>query len=246
MGVLLLDLNLRIEQAFGVCLEPRDWQELLEDSHDVKVEQLYKFILERRQTAEAVCLDIAMNENFWKSFQTAVARVRNCPVDDVQLSSSIDSMFPPGTRRQDLLVLEEELTQRIPILHCPHDPLPELSLTFYGFVIAGIAAWLDAWRVCWTTLGVTGIVAPCVAIFRRWRSSTREERWLNNMTTVKELVRYVRERNLRDLSSLISTSPTTKVEDLWDRLCEILIDSLGLDDDEVTRDAWLIKDLGCE
>ncbi len=246
MGICLLDLNLRIEEAFGVYLEPEDWQELLEDRHDVRVEQLYELILERRQTADALRLDLAINEAFWKRFQTAVAAVRNCHIDDVQLSASINSFFPPGTRRTDLLAFEAQMTERIPILHRPHDPLPEVSLTFFGIVIAGVSALEDVWHVCWSTLGITGIVAPCVAIFRRWRSSTREERWLNNMSTVKELVRYVRDHNLRDLSDPKPATAHTDVEDIWNRMCAILVDSLGLDDGDVTRNAWLVKDLGCE
>lgn len=246
MGIDLLDLNLRIEEAFGVYLEPRAWQDMFADSSDAKVEQLYSLILERRRMADVLRLDLAINESFWKEFQAGVAAVRNCPVDDIQLSASIESVFPPGTRRADLLALEEEITHLIPVLHQGHDIMTELGLIICGLWFAGIAAWEDAWHVSTIVLGFTAIAVPCTAVFRRWRSSTREERWLGSMQTIKELVRRVRDWNFRNIAELMPTKTDAQVDDIWDQLCEVLIDSLGLDDGEVTRDAWLIKDLGCE
>ena len=55
---------------------------------------------------------------------------------------------------------------------------------------------------------------------------------------VRDFLEYVRENLERQ-----KVESTTEI---YERVCDIIAETLGVDDSEITLDAWLVKDLGME
>lgn len=68
----------------------------------------------------------------------------------------------------------------------------------------------------------------------------------HGVETVKDLCRRIRDLNAFRLICRPLSQDLDECQKIWTSLKDCLVNSLGVDDDEVTMDARLIKDLGAE
>ncbi len=240
MGVDLLDVSFRIERELGVSLKPEDWYELARDRQDFTAGQLYQLIQQRLELQKLAHLDLSVNERFWRTLQASISRVRGCPTSAVQLSTALNDVFAAETLREDLLAVEQDSGFQVPLLHLQRAPATEAVLIIIGVTAAILAAALERYLDSMLLLAAFGAAAGCVSYLSRGTDLRR----FQQMKTVKSLCRYVRDNNLERIGP--RSPAVANSADVWRRLKDVIVDSLGVDDDEVCRDAWFVRDLGLE
>ena len=127
-----------------------------------------------------------------------------------------------------------------------------LVVGWVGFSLAAvmaIAEQVQIWRLFgarwfWPLLGLIGIWI-LVETYIRMRTVLRfvRYRFPSGMITVKDLCRSVL---YEDVCKDAEIPSTARCHDIWRQLTEILVDTLGVDVDQVTFRSRLINDLGME
>ncbi len=203
--------------------------------------------------------DIQLNESVWDRTRTALAQVADIPVTEVTLSRRLDELLPDHVRPELWKNLQHILQLGMPSL--------ELSQT---------AKRTQAIEACAVLLGTpmipTAIIAtllraqfpnrfwvlPVMAILMSMASSVfflsryytywerRRQVLPPGIETVKDLCRQIRDLNAFRLIGRSLSHDLDDGQKIWALLKECLVNTLGVDDDEVTMEARFIRDLGAE
>lgn len=248
MGIDLLDLNFRIERKFDVSFSQDDYLGLLVDN-DIVVGDLFAAILKKKGWRDEVRNNIGLNFEAWLFVQNLVQQATGVDLDQVQLGTPLAELFPKTQRRDLWQILRDQCHYSIPELDYPPAVRP-IALT-----VAVAAAGFDVfhllrlpgfqWLLPLTTLvGIWILIETYVkmmSILSRWRRVFPRQ-----MRTVKDLCRLVLYDNVEEFCRDIDINIDRESVAAWRTLVEILCDTLGVDEDEVTPRARLVADLGME
>ena len=239
MGTDLLDISFRLEKNVGVTLTHQDWHDLLIENRDCTVGQLCDRLLEHQGLQDFLKHDITANAELWQTLQSSVAVATGRAVESIQLNLGFSEIYPRGSSKAEWQKLGAVGTLQMPTLRHPA-----------WFTIAtGIAAamLLVLWPLMligdyryWT------LVAVCIGMLLVLTRFSDQCRYVvpSRIRTMKDFYKGVRAVNL-NFFDRVSVRRTNEIE-TWEGLKNTLVDALGVDDDEIVRDAWLVKDLGCE
>ncbi len=260
MRVDLLDVSFRIKKDTGIELTQRDWQSLLTDG-DITVGDLYSLLLYRLKYSSDLKTDLQLNESVWQRTRLALAQVADIPAKEVTLSRRLNALLPEPSRLELWKRFQETLQLSVPQLELPRSVRRLQSFEAYMILLAVpmIPAAIIASKFLrdiepgrWWLIPIVYACSllACSQVysgFGRFSHRERRRRILpTGLETVKDLCRQVRDLNAFRLIGRPYTQNLYEGEKVWNSLKECLVNALGVDHDEVTLQARLIRDLGAE
>jgi acyl carrier protein len=248
VGLDLLDITFRIEKEFGVGLSRDDLDAVARD-RDILVGDLYELVLKKLQLRDFARYDIRLNYALWTELQGVIHSVTEVPLDQIELKTPLEKLFPRKVRRATWEALREACPYQIRTLGYSR------AVRRAGFLLAVVMALFEQfhiWRIpgvrwLWPLLGLLGIwmlvetYTKVLSIFAPLRNC-----FPPGMTTVKDLCRAVLATNYADFCRHVEIPLDDRCLVVWERLTAILVDALGVDADEVTFRSRLVKDLAME
>lgn len=249
MGLDLVEITLRIEEVFNVELSEEDFRELVRD-RDIVVGDLYKLLLKKLHMLSVARYDFHLNHSFWVELQGLIHEVTGAPLEQVELKTRLERLFPRETRRATWEALRGACRYRIGRLDYPG------AVRACGLLLALSVVLIEQFRIWqvpglawfWPLLGLLGIwmlVETYAKVL--WLLAPLRDRFPSGMVTVKDLCRAVLARNYAEVYRDCHETAIPLDErslTVWNQLREILVDVLGVDADEVTFQARLVRDLG--
>lgn len=255
MGIDLLDVSFRLEKTTGVKLTADDWSGLASDK-DIVVGDVYTLLICRLGLAHNIRTDIELNESVWHQVQAAVARISNKSPVEITMETTLDNLFPQETRRERWSALQGELGLGIPHLENSATDQRWISATSLLCILIPFAIVVTCVSVA-DSRGVPafvfagGISLSCFLALNAVRLALSRTIWEprrdcfpGQLVNVKELCRRVRDINAHRFIGRPLSKDLDDGLKVWIDLKAALVDALGVDDDEVTMQARLIKDLG--
>jgi len=240
MGLEMVDIVIRTEAEFGIQIPDEDMLD------KITVGQYYDYVLARLRGADPrKCMRSMM---FYK-VRGALIRSFGIARCDVRPDKALDFLLPPGSRRQQWARLSNETGLTMP------------SLARTGWARAVLGAGLAA---CAATalLASRGMVPPGIGVcgalglfWLCWFRVPAGSRIPESCATVRGLVTSVVEVNCgrsaleRQVMRECYRDPAVGQErwtddEVWTKLQDIAIASLGVDRSCITRDAHWVHDLG--
>jgi acyl carrier protein len=231
MGIDILNLVTQIERSFSIRIPDRTIQTMS------TVGELHEFILSKTPIAPVgTCLTAS-------AFIELESGTRECGIlNDYGPSTDLEIIIQKQERRQIWKRLAFATDLELPNLVRP-------TTVFVSYILSAVLLSLGA--MLWLTgdnpngWQILGIYLPALALFL----------WLGSLATRPFATEFGHGlQTFRDLSERILVLNTEKLtsrhgkmgrNDTWLVLKSIIIDVLGVDDDEITRDADNYRDLGC-
>jgi len=245
MGMDFLDISLRIERDLEVTLSDDDLAELARDG-DITVGDLYLCVLRRLNLRDLAQRDIGMNYALWKEIQELLCAVTNTPVTEVELKTPLAALFPRQSRPAAWSALREACRYRVPKLDYPG------SVRVIGWMLATTMVageLLNFWQLIgaaqvWPLFALLGIwmlvetYAKLLSGLARFRT-----RFPARTQTVKDLCRRIIAGNYEDICEGVEIPLDDECLAVWRKLQEILVDVLGVKEEEITFEGRLVADL---
>jgi len=231
MGIDILNLVTQVERRFSIEIQDRDIQSMS------TVGELHDFILSRVPIAPAgTCLQAA-------AFVELESGVRTCGFENrFGPSTELATVLPKTNRRQTWRRLSSAIDLKLPDLVKP-------AIVFVAYVVV---ASLLSFTIMLYLAGDNASVAMILGIyfpaltFSLWLGSvvTRpfEREFGSELRTFRDLSERILVLNAKELSGRHGDMGKN---DTWIVLKSILMDVLGVEDQEITRNADIYKDLGC-
>ncbi len=264
MGIDLLDVTFRLEKQLDrklpttllwpLCIEnvsTNPSQTVL----DIRVSRLHERLCEiMNVTPSPIQALEPTRERVMKSIQECLG----CDSQAIQLESRLNDIIPIRDREKYWFLISQSLGYYcVPWL--TRSWAYEIvcivlffgSITGVGLTYISLKQPMRSGAFISLTVSLTALCVIGFWFFRRWPKLTR---FPPNLTTVDDLARMIAFGQLEEPLSLknppeSSETPSESVEwteeRLWTVLVGVLVDSLGVDEEEVVPDATLIKDLGC-
>ena len=140
MGLDVLDVTFRIEKAFQIELRKDDLMGLVRDQ-DITVGDLYELVLKKMHLRDVGRYDIRLNQQLWKGMQFVLHAATGTPLNEIQLSVPLETLFPRPTRRMTWDALRAACPYRVLELDYPPHPRSGhgMNLGGRGSCRAGIA-----------------------------------------------------------------------------------------------------------
>ncbi len=246
MGMDLMEILMRIEDDFDVDLSDDDLSEIVRDN-DIVAGDLCDLIQTRCHMADIAKNDVGLNFALWGAMQRAIATATDVPLKQVQLKTTLESLFPRKSRRHQWDALRASCPLRIPELEYPRF-VRISSLVLAGSIV--LAEQLQLWQVpgakwLWVVVAVFGLWAFAETYAKMFSIlSAMRMRFPKGMVTVKDLCRSIVKLNYLKLTKTIEVPVDQQRTDAWPKLAEILVDILGVNPQDVTRQSRLVADLG--
>ena len=257
MGMDLLDISFRLEKNTGVQISMDDWSSLFREN-DVSVGDLYSLLICRSKLSDDLRTDMELNESVWVRVQSAVVRMLKKDVSEINLTMPLSNLFPVASRRENWEALRKELDLSTPSLKnsardqrwisigwlmCILMPAALFGVGCFSLPSFGMPAYAFA-GICSLLSGLALTAVQSTLARRVWEP--RRTNFPDNMLTLKELCRRVRDINAHRLIRRSVSQDLDEGLRLWESLKESLVDALGVDESEITMQARLVKDFGAE
>jgi hypothetical protein len=228
MGLDLVELVMEIEEAFGMSIPDRDAAGL------ETVGQVYDYILEHRfQGKQEACMS---NITFYK-IRRALTSVLHIPRNDVRVATALENLIP-DRRRRSWFDLEKSIHLRLPKLKRPFWVILIATLVTFGL---GIAAFfllfmkLGANAVC--VAFITTLAAGFVLIYT---TEPLAVLFSSDCATVGQFTKATLALNYGAISDEYQRYRASEV---WDSLCSIISEQLGVPRNILKRETHFVKDL---
>jgi hypothetical protein len=248
MGMDALDIVFRIEKNFQVKVSKDDFLGLVRDN-DVTAGDLYSLLLQKLHLTNSGRHDYGLNLELWAEMQRLLYCVTLVPIEQIQLQTPLEQLFPRETRRETWDALRETSPYRIAELDYP--PI----VRWLGFLLAAAVVVIEQfhlWQIVWAkwlwpVLGILGLwmVSETYLKILSVCSSFRD-RLPARMKTVKDLCRAVLAANYTQICTKTDLPVDERSLTVWEQLVEILSQALGVEPDHVTFRSRLVRDLGME
>lgn len=235
-----------IEEEFEVELSRDDLESILRD-RDIVVGDLYELVLQKLQLRDFARHDLRLNYALWTDLRDVLHTVTTVPLEQIELKTRLESLFPRKDRRVSWEALREASPYRIRELDYP----PAVRATGFWLAVAMVLVeQFQIWQIpgaqwLWPLLGFLGIwmlvetYAKLLSILAPFRTT-----FPSRISTVKGLCRAVLAANYEDICHDVEIPFDDRCLDVWERLKAILVETLGIDADEVTFRSKLIRDFG--
>ena len=231
MGIDILNLVTQVERSFSMQIPDRHVQTMS------TVGELHDYILDSTPIAPAgTCLTASA----FVELETGIQAI------------GLDKHFGPSSRLAEVIPKKERRQIWNQLSYATSLKLPKLKRPTLVFVTYVLAANLLAIA---TMLGLTGDSANGLQILGTYFPSLILFLWLGVLMTRTFASEFAHGlQTFRDLSERVLVLNTESLtnrhgkmarNDTWLVLKSIIIDVLGVDDDEITRDADIYRDLGC-
>lgn len=261
MGLGFVEILMEIEDAFGVKIEGEDLIRMsskgrFESVSHLTVGDLYDLILEKRKTLNLPKGKVRPEVFAMRDVRLALAEVLQMSPEDFRPQDRLSRLLPRDDRRKLWRRLRRALGRKLPAL-MPDRPwngairwVVFAAATFgagllaYRFIMADQLeshTWLLAVPILAGISAFVGMMLSHVAMaFPIWpfKGIPRDVR------TVELLAKSHLARNRRHYIDECGGDDTD--EDAWYTLQIILVDTLGVDIDQVTKEADLVRDLGAD
>jgi hypothetical protein len=245
MGIDLLDVQFRIETVFGLQLEQEFFHKIIDKHHpnwqmpgqprpDVTVGRIYDELLERLRRENRLEGDYSQLRTL-TLHSVLDSLKRSLERSDLAAETPVTELLPPPLNRAAWNRLAASLEIEPPLI--PWSTLTQVSYNGGCLVVVGIwfAAFLFEAPLKYLILAALGVL-PVIL----WRSAMEKQRFPPSIRTIQDFSDHVLRVRLRQPSS------RWPEELVWDQLRDVMVDALGVDDDEVTPEARLIQDLGAD
>ncbi len=233
MGLDTIELVMEVEETFNIDIPDEAAAEMM------TVGELYEFIVKHIELSDHDGQSVA-NSTFDELCQSlsklGVGKT-------IKPADRVDSVFPSQDRKAFWQQLEAELDLRLPSLVRP-------KLIVYLSILPVAIACLYTAVVAYQMYGphlLVGVYVLLAAIFSAGILAVATSPWATQYSskwpTVEDLttrVIYINAVNLTRRHEPISRA------DVWGILRELIVHQLGVDRDEVTKEANFVTDLGCE
>lgn len=245
MGIDLLDVQFRIEKAFGLQLEQEFFPDLIDKHHpnwqmpgqprpDVTVGQIYQELLERLRRENRLESDYSqLRALTLHSVLDSLKRSLERP--DLTAETPVTELLPPPLNRASWNRLAASLNIEPPLI--PWTTMTQVS--YVGGCLVAVVLWFTTFLfeipIKSLILAVLGMLSIIL-----WRSALERQRFPPSIRRIQDLSDHVLRVRLREPGSRWPEEP------VWDQLREVMVDALGVDDHEVTPEARLIQDLGAD
>lgn len=242
----VLEITLGIEEEFEIELSDDDIESIVRD-RDIIVGDLYELILQKLQLRDFARHDLRLNYALWTELRDVLHTVTAIPLEQIELKTRLESLFPRKERRASWGALREASPYRIRELDYP----PAVRATGFWLAVAMVLVeQFQIWQIpaaqwLWPLLGFLGVwmlvetYAKLLSILARFRTA-----FPSGISSVKDLCRAVLAANYEDICYDVEISLDDRCLDTWERLKAILAENLGIDSDTVTFRSRLVKDLG--
>jgi|GEM_PF-1871438 acyl carrier protein len=249
MGIDLLDIAYRVERAFGVQFDVKDFfEERTKEPPDVvfhsRVGDLYDLILEKRKALGLSKGKIRPEAFATRDVRLALAEVLYVSPEDFRPQDKLSRLLPLEDRRK----LWRRLRKRLKGL----GPLKARERRFeharwVALFVAAVGGALGLsyveWHIGWPILYLATLLGGAFAL------NTVGDAWSANLVpkevhTVELLAKTHLARNRRHY--IDECGGTDSDEDVWHTLQVILVDVLGVEIGKITKEADLVRDLGAE
>lgn len=246
MGLDLLDVKFRIERAFHIHVPQGDLVQL-ERGGDIVVGDVYELILQKLQLCDLGRYDLRLNRYLWCGIREAIHGVTGSPLEQIELGTDLENLFPRETRRAQWQALRDVSPYRIRELD--YSELVRLC----GFLIAAGVVAVEHWQI-WQIPGLRWFW-PLLGVFGLWMVFETYLKLLSilaplrncfpkTMKTVKDLCRSVLSSNYAQICNDSQIALDRRCSAAWEQLVTIFVDALGVDPGEVTFRSRLFRDLG--
>ena len=118
MGIDFLDITFRIEKEFAIPISDDDVHGLVRNG-DITVGDLYDFILTKMNLRDFSRNDIRLNYALWTELQALMHSVTEVPLEQVELKTPLETLFPIGTRRESWQAFRDACPYRVCKLDYP-------------------------------------------------------------------------------------------------------------------------------
>ena len=232
MGLDLYDLVLAIEKEFDVELSEKDAQTL------VTAGDLYDFVIQRTKT---ISYDNYLATGMLHELQTAL---KACDVSErVKPTTQLHHLFPAVNLRSQWSRLSSVLDRKIPELVRPNwvlwcNLVATIGLSVLVFVLALRTESAGALAPLFGILSLFLFGHLTAGATKKLATEMPPE-----LKTIGDLSERMVGLNYKDLKHRYKSIGK---QDVWLIIKEIMADCLGVDHDEITKDARLVEDLGCD
>lgn len=232
MGIDTLELIMNVEDAFDIKIHDDDAQRL------ATVGELYDYVVERTALAlPGTCLTAS-------TFYALQDGMRKCDVTKrFGPSTKLSDVIPPTGRRRFWHRLGNSTQLRLPKLVRPGWLVSTNAVLIIGASasIAYIVMGIEDIEVLSPLIGIICLfVFGYVTTFITEPLATQIDTSFDSFRGLSEQVLALNRAKLKKEHGAMGRG------DIWVLLREIIVDCLGVDHDEIERNANFVKDLGCE
>ena len=245
MGLDLLDITYRIERELNVEISHDDLLDVSRDN-DITVGALYDLLLKKMYLLDVARNDIRLNYHLWREIQNVLHSVTDVRLDQIELSTPLETLFPQKTRREIWPALRDACPYRVRKLDYPK------VVRVVGFSLTSAMVLVEQFHL-WQIPGARWLW-PALALFGFWMFSETNLKILSilaplrshfpsGMMTVKDFCRAVLATNYADVCENVEIPLDQRCLAVWQQLTKILAETLGVDADKITFRSRLIRDL---
>jgi acyl carrier protein len=236
MGLDGIELIQNVEATFKIDISNP------EGSATITAGDLHNLVMSKLEPAASTgCLT---SHAFYR-VRAAVIRLTAHPRGTLLPATNTESIWPAETRRQAWRALSNEVGLEFPPLQRPAVVVNALMVT--GCLVALVSALLFAstfpqirasGRLLLTALMVTGVTCALVLATRPLARTTGP--------TVETLGALARTLVSRNFATLVGQRRQWVEAEVWDVIQNLIVETLGVHKDEVTRDTRFVEDLGVD
>ena len=246
MGLDAIEIQMEIEETFGIEWTDDDYLAVSKDN-DITVGAMYERILEKAGLHDDARNNLRLNFQLWKQTQIALHQITAWPLDKVELSTPLEDLFPTDRRRDLWDDFQQAYEYRIPELDYP------LKVRFVAISLAAVPFLVEQVHI-FLVPGFEIIKGVCI-LLGLWLFSETYLKMLpllagyrtaipHNVLTVKELCHWILGANFRELCHDNEIPLAPKCMAVWELLTQVFVNSLEVEESDVTYQTRLFDDLG--
>jgi acyl carrier protein len=253
MGLDLVDMMIQIEEELNIEISSDDWSSIAQDG-DTQVGALYELILHKLNLRDFGRKDIRLNLQLWTEMQNVLHLVTEVNLDQIELSTPLETLFPKDRRRELWTTLRTFCPYRVAELDYPK------AVRNVGLLLALVVVAMESFHL-WGLRGLQflwpllGMIVPILGLIAIWMVSETylkilkilasfRNQFPKGMKTVKDLCRAVLASNFAELCQGMEIPFDQPCLDIWQKLVQILADTSGVDAERITFSSRLVRDLG--
>lgn len=252
MGIDLIDLSFRIKNGLGVDLSLADWNALAQDQ-DISVKDLYALILFRRNLKPTgTPVDSTVSESVWQRVHSNILAKTAKPTETITPQSHIMELFPDIACEEAWRKVQEGLEWQLPPLQLAehnqrliqrwHSIRNILAATSYTVVILVAFTGQIAVAVGAALSSLVLLVLGAILLDQCQQRMPKE--LPDDVVTLKDLCSRIEQSYGWTIPVRPNLHEEARRQREWEQLKLILVNGLGVDPEEVTYEAKLIRDLG--
>lgn len=239
MGIDLVELVMDFEDEFNLTIPDEDYEHLR------TVGDMYEYVISKKGDAiehpslPRVCLTMVV----FSRLRPALQVLADVPRRSIRTKTSLGSLTAHAERRDVWESVKELTSLQLPKLQRPTWMVYALAASCVGAVISAVycLAMILPIAVAWAFSLI--IVAPLLARLLVVRSQRFATSIPANCATVGGLARQVERLNHGALQERYRGDVSV---DVWEKLCGIVSEQLGVPLDEVTYGARFVEDLNAD